>query len=60
MYIEPVSQGASALRVTPAIAVATALTVAATLTVGIVPMFYEIIHVDTSNWLTLLLRQPLL
>jgi len=56
MYIEPAAEGASALRVTPAIAVATLLTVAATVILGVIPFFYEVIHSGTSTWLALLSR----
>ena len=55
MYIEPASEGSSALRVTPTLAVATVATVTATIAFGIVPIFYEMIHSGTSNWLALAL-----
>ncbi|MEI6970967.1 MAG: NADH-quinone oxidoreductase subunit N [bacterium] len=56
MYIEPAVAGATALRVTPAIACVTVFSVAATILTGVIPFFYELVHADTVKWLALVVR----
>ncbi|MDD5308966.1 MAG: NADH-quinone oxidoreductase subunit N [Deltaproteobacteria bacterium] len=51
MYIEPVYPEAARLPVTPTLAATVAVTTVASLVLGLVPVFYEVIHNQTIEWL---------
>ena len=57
MYIEPAVEGAKPLVIFPALAVTLGVTTLASVLLGIIPFFYETVHVQTVRWLAVLLGQ---
>lgn len=55
MYMESPAEGAKTLPVSPVISVVLALTIIATVALGVIPGFYETIHSQTVNWLSVTL-----
>jgi hypothetical protein len=51
MYVDPLPVGEGKLRVTPVLATTISVSAIAMVFMGILPMFYEWIHVDTIVWL---------
>jgi NADH-quinone oxidoreductase subunit N len=53
MYIEPETEGAERLPVSPILSVTVGATALGAVLLGIIPFFYETIHAHTSGWLPL-------
>jgi NADH-quinone oxidoreductase subunit N len=51
MYVDPLPEGWGKLRVTPVLATTISVSAIVMVFIGILPMFYEWIHVDTIAWL---------
>ncbi len=56
MYIEDPFEGAKSLPVSPVIGGTLLVTGLASVLLGLIPFFYDVIHMDTINWLAVVLR----